>query len=407
MLRERLCTAVVLMMLVPATSDAREALFFVENRLGGDSNILRRGPSDLEEQDGFYEFVPGVQILERNEELNYRVFYSPTYQTFLENEDLDAWDHTQRASFDWAATPRDLLGLSQYYISTRTLRTDEEVSAAESDLVDEANRERIQRSRVALYYSRTFLPNLQGRLDLEFDDLEFDRPGNVDTRSYGSTVSLTYLVTPRWNVGLFGAFRYRQNRGVDVKRQSRSSAHIGNVALTIAHELTPTLRISARAGPSIVDTEESTPPTSPFTGTTETETTVFATVEIEKQWQRGQLFLSYQRTESASAGDGSSIVDIFTLEANHQLTMRWRARLFASFTRRNVVAESRSVVRFDQDTDNFQASALIERRLTDNLFLQGRVRFSRILRERTAADSGVEAWTGFLALRYNFDPWVF
>lgn len=249
MYRALLCASLGLVMLAAASANATEVAVSLENRIGGDQNILRT--SNDTKADGFWEIVPKVIVRERNRELRYDFQYTPIYETFFETDGIDGWDHIESGRFDWDITPRDTLGLTQEFAETRRIRQESaEAFEATSLVVEETDRQRIRRAAVGLYYTHFFTPRLSGRVDVDFSDIDFNSPFDIDTRAYGGSLSGQYAWSEQITLGLYGSGRYRESLGVGLQPSSTSA--IGNVALSVSADLLDGLEFFVQAGPSVV-----------------------------------------------------------------------------------------------------------------------------------------------------------
>lgn len=265
MYRAFICACLGLVMLAAVSANSTEVAFSLENRIGGDQNILRTSTDT--KSDGFWEIVPKVTIRERNRELRYDFQYTPIYETFFETDGIDGWDHIQSGRFDWDITPRDTLGFTQEFAETRRIRQESaEAFESSSPIVQETDRQRIRRAGVGLYYVHFFTPRWSVRVDANFSDIDFNSPFDVDTRAYGGSLSGQYIWSEQLTLGVYGSGRYRQSLGVG--RQPSSNSGIGNIAvsgsadLEILGNVFPGLgnllqgwELFAQAGPSIVRTE--------------------------------------------------------------------------------------------------------------------------------------------------------
>jgi hypothetical protein len=258
MYRAFVCACLGLVMLAAVSANSTEVAFSLENRIGGDQNILRTSTDT--KSDGFWEIVPKVTIRERNRELRYDFQYTPIYETFFETDGIDGWDHIQSGRFDWDITPRDTLGFTQEFAETRRIRQESaEAFESSSPIVQETDRQRIRRAGVGLYYVHFFTPRWSARVDANFSDIDFNSPFDVDTRAYGGSLSGQYIWSEQLTLGVYGSGRYRQSLGVG--RQPSSNSGIGNIAASVSADLAilgnslQGWELFVQAGPSIVRTE--------------------------------------------------------------------------------------------------------------------------------------------------------
>jgi hypothetical protein len=504
MQRAQLCAVLGFVMLSAVSAEAREVVFSMENRIGGDSNVFRRSQSRTE--DGFVSFVPKVALRERHEELNYDFWYTPIYEAFFDTSGIDGWDHVARGTLDWNVTPRDTIGTRGRFSHARQVRQETTDTIDDAlPVVEESDRERIRRSEVSVYYSHQFTPLLRGQVELDFSDIDYNSDRNVDTRAYGGTLESSYAVSPTTSVGISGSGRYRENLGVGL--QSSSNSTIGNVALSVSSNLTETLYVSLQAGPSVIRTEEddrtgttvpeyqfgtsggflvaqaidtqglggscffgmddlraacpflafdpisvpanpfqsvALPPPANSRGKSNTDVTYFAAARLTKTWQRSNFFLSYTRSESASAGVAtSSVIDAAIARYEIEPALGWKFSIRGEWSQRKTVSDvEQSVVTVDssgvpivtpagvtpppggpfffaqavglstvvttnggnQDVTQWRASATGDRRLTRQLSVLARVYFLRTRSKSVGRRVERDTVYGYVGFRYEFDP---
>jgi hypothetical protein len=401
MYRALLCAGLGFVMLSAVSANAREVAFSVDNRIGGDRNILRT--TDRTKADGYWELVPKVTLRERNRELRYNFQYTPIYEAYFKTDGIDGWDHIESGRLDWDITPRDTLGLTQEYAETRRLRQESrEAFGSSSPIVEESDRDRIRRAAVSLYYEHYFSPVLSGRVNFNFSDIDFNSPFDTDTRAYGGSLSGQYTWSEQIRVGLYSSGRYRENLGVGLQASSRSA--IGNVAFSISATLANGLEMSAQVGPSVVQTKADdrtgatveefvfgsdgqslfaraidsaggicnfenqdlvlacpfvafdpnflppgvTIPSAFVTlappvlddGLSNTDVSYFAEVKLTKSWELTKLYLAYNRSESASSGVAtSSILDVLSARLTFAPSPGWFFSFMADWTQRKFVSE--------------------------------------------------------------------
>jgi len=206
---------------------------------------------------------------------------------------------------------------------------------------------------------------------------------------------MQYILNPITVVGLSGTFRRREDRGV--VSQFRTETDIWNVAASFQRALTPTLSISAQVGPSFFRSRRKSQ--------NRRSTSYFAAAALEKTWQRSDLSASYTRSESSGGGNASSsIVDNVTLDFTHRLDRRWSFRVLGVWLKRKEISEAAGISKLK--TTQYRALASVTRRITRQLSVVGQ--FLYFNQDRNGTTSGSrsigDVYTGFLSLRYTFDP---
>lgn len=416
------------LMLAAASTEAREMNFLVDSNLGWDSNVFQR--SSQMRSDGYWEFSPRVIVRDSREELKYDFRYRPTFQAFFneDNIDIDDWDHNARADIDWRATPADTLTLGGSITRTRAVRQFQDDPAPitppdpEEFLLGESDRELILRSLAQLGYRRSFGADLSGRLDFNFEDIDYLSDQSIDTRSYSVSAGATRVFSPRTQAGLSATGRIRQGRGIDFLPfpaigQFSSRTLTGDFSFYVLQAIAPSLSLSVRAGPSVTQTEQDAPPlrdldpSTPARERTSSQQSVsfVADVSLEKQWRNSTGKIGYTRFESGTGGSSSaSIVDQVTVSLNHRPARRVTINLVGSWNQREVISELESSAQ--RGFQRYSGTAAASYEITRKVSILGRFSYSRSDNQtRTGSPQNTETakteiMRGSIIFRYSFDP---
>ncbi|MFP6654781.1 MAG: hypothetical protein VCB25_04090, partial [Myxococcota bacterium] len=160
------------------SAESRELNLLVDNNFGWDANVFQRASNA--ESDAYWEFSPRITLKESRDTLAYEFIYRPTFQAFFEIDNIDGWDHDGRATLNWLPSPVDVLSFKGSIVSSRHVRqlSDQDESLPFSDpdrfLLIESDRERVVRSLFQAGYSRRFSPVSSARIDLNFEDIDFE-----------------------------------------------------------------------------------------------------------------------------------------------------------------------------------------------------------------------------------------
>ncbi|MCP4905552.1 MAG: hypothetical protein GY910_11280 [bacterium] len=422
MVRAHVCVLVGLgLMLSAASTAARQLEFFVENRLVGSDNVSGQAQNSARNPraDGFWEIAPRVTVRETLDERSYDIRYQPSFEKYFAVDQLSGWDHNAVARADWALTPTDRLGVDGSFASNRRLREEFLDLGIDPDpALEPTDRQRIRRSRAALYYSRSFNQRLSARLDYRFDDLDYNRRDVSDSRSQTASLGMEYSPNQRTAVGVTGSLRHRNSRvnqtlsnGV-VFREVRNSSRTVDVSFSLRREIAKTLDVSIQAGPSIIETQQDVaalvvlvprPPPKSHSN----DLSFFAAASIRKTFRDAEMTLSYSRFESGGGGSvTSSISDSVTGSAIYRVDRWWVLRAFASWSRRKQFADDVSVGG-DEEITHYRVVGSLTRKFTPRLALTGRVQY-RVQSQKAPGDDPVtETLSGWIALRFSFDPIVF
>jgi len=393
------------LMLAAASTEARELEFSVESRIAGDSNVFRKNSDQV--ADGFHALSPRVVVREANSKLNYLFSYRPTYETYFKTSGIDGFDHRARGDLSWRPTAVDTFGLTGNFTSSRNLRIEDQSGPSNpAPSLEESDRERIQRSGARFSYDRALSEVLSVQVSATFDDLTFSRNTSIDSRAFSGQLSTQYVLNPITAVGLFGTFSARENRGSG--SQFTTETEIWNLAASFQRALTPTLNISAQAGPSFIRTKQISPVPA-FPDTESQSTSYFAAVVLDKTWPRSDFKTSYTRSESSGGGSASSSInDNVTLDFNHRISRHWSLRIFGSWLQSKEIEEVPVPGIGNQDRIQFRALVRATRRITRHLSVAGQFSFFTQDQDESAGSESIgEIFSGFLSLQYTFDPVVF
>ena len=429
MFRALRCALIGTFSMLAATSTyAGEAELSLEGRMGVDTNVLRRPTSPKSEARGdeqveaaFWEFAPSVRAYERKEPLTYDVSYRAVRQQFIERRSLTGWDHIASGDATWRVTPVDTLSMSGAHRNVRRLRIGPDVDPADPTNFSarESDRQRIRFSNASAAYTHSFDPRRSLTLSFDFQDIDFVPNTNpsidtVDTRAYTGSVSPSFVLDAKTSVGFGVTGRLRRNFG---KRfvgtpavQPRSDTEVlsGDFSLRIRRQLSSTASLSISAGPSIINTEIRAPQfAGPDLKDETNDVSWFAQASFQKRWRQSRVEITYSRFESASGGGGAaSIVDQASFLFDHRPADRWTLRFILNWNQRVQLVDSSPIVFIpDQETSRYQAIASARYRIAKHVFVTSQVQYwhQQQLREN-ARNVSLDVFTGFIGLRYTFEP---
>jgi hypothetical protein len=390
------------LMFAAASTEAREVEFSVESRIGGDNNVLRTSANRV--ADGFWALSPRVVVREGNSRLDYDFSYRPTYETYFTTSGIDGFDHWGRGILSWRPTAADTVGFSGDFTSRRSLRLEDQ--SGPLNLVA-SDRERIQRSEAQLSYNHALGVDLSVQASATFNDVDYSKSTSVDSRAYSGRLGTQYVLDPVTVVGLAGTFRQRESRGVGF--QFTTETDIWDVSASFRRALTPTLSLSAQAGPSFIRTTQKAP-FGLFPDEKSRSTSYFAAVVIDKTWRRSNLEASYTRSDTSGGGtSSSSITDKVSLSFNHRLSRQLYFRISGSWLQSKEISDRPGGRR--QETTQYRAFTTLTRTITSQLSIVGLFSFFIQDQKQGALTAGSDSiggvYSGFLSLRYTFDPVVF
>jgi hypothetical protein len=389
----------------------------VENRIGGDSNVLR-SENDPERnsdpiEDGTYEISPRLSVRDNGDNLHYRFDYQPTYRSFFKTNGINGFDHVAHGDVTWLPTAIDKFEMTGSHFNSRQIRIEDAGTGAGGNF-DVNTRNRIRQSLAHVGYQRSFSPVFSVGAAGDFSDFDFGtKPQNqTDSRAYSGQVFTQYKLSPLTEVGFSVLGRLRENRAVGPTRIS-SRSDVWNVVGSISRTITPTMSVSIQAGPSIIRQQQFAGGAfDPNTGQRykrdeSSNINVFASASATKAWKTGDANLSYVRSEqrSGAVASGSSISDQVQLNLNHRINDNWVVRDVVLWNRlaqisRQESSNSRFVQIFVRNT------ATVEWTLSRHFAVIGN--YSLIWQQNDANNSAqstkVTVHLGYLGIRYTFEP---
>jgi len=387
------------LMLVSASTEARELELSVENRIGGDSNVF--GRSSDHEADGFYSLSPRLSLREGHSNLNYDFSYQPTYKAYFTTSGINGFDHRGNGALSWRATAADSLAASATFSSRRSFRREDQ-SASSSAPVEGSDQERVQRSDAQLSYSRALSEGLSIQGSASLNDVDYSRNTSIDSRAYSGQLGTQYILNPTSQIGFSGTFRRREDRGVG--NQFTTETDIWNIGMSVQRALTPTITISMQGGPSFIRSRQKASTAGDPDDKSRT-TSYFAAVSLDKSWKRSEWSASYTRSESSGGGTASSsIVDNVRLDFRHRLSRRWRIHAGGTWLQSKEISEVRNANR--RKITQYRVVVEMAREITRQLSVVGQFWYSNQDENRgaTSASSIGDVSVGFISVRYTFDP---
>ncbi|MEM9173934.1 MAG: hypothetical protein AAGC67_01780 [Myxococcota bacterium] len=416
-------------LLAASATDARELEFYLENRIGGDSNVFRReqtsAPGRPSVKGGaVYEITPRVTLRDRGDALEYEFTYQPTYEQFFLLEgnngvgDVSGLDHSAFGELSWRVSPSTFVAAEGAYFRQRRVR-EEITGVVASDRTLEANDSNfIERGRGSLDFQRS----LNGRLSLTggygFDSLDPNEDEQSDTISHRGSLGLNYALDRHTRVGVTFNLRDR-NTSVSIPATTpppetltfRSNTRTYDVSLSISRSISEHWDLSVAVGPSVLRTEDE----NSFTpGTTSNDdNSIFAQALSTYRFKNGELQCAYIRSESGGGGGAaaSSIYDDVSCQAIWTPYREWTFRVEGGWNRRESVP-SNFLSGLEVRTDRIWAAASATYRFSNRLSVIGNLRWADQAQDefrfffvnRTVLRDFI---LGRVAVRYTFEPYVF
>lgn len=431
------------LMLAASSTDARELEFFIENRLGGDSNVFRRSDEasgDLSpKRAAVWEISPRITLRDDRDELEYDFRYQPTYERFfaveddVDGEDFSGFDHLATGNYLWRIDPATSVGIDGRFTRQRRVREGFlDLGPIPDPPLEQTDNEYVQRGRGVLSLSRAFSQSMSVRGFYTFDDFDVSQQDQGDSRLHSVSGGVYYALFEHMTLGVNTTYRDRATKAsfdpdptqsgtpaTDI-RESRSETQTIDVSFSIAQEISPHFSLSVAVGPSFFDTRDED---SLGNVSHNTDDSIFASVTATRLFRKGKAELAYTRSEGGGGGviATTSILDSITGDVVYRPTRRWVLRSRAAWTHRATISSDAFLGR-DTRTDWVTVSGSVQRYVTENFSVIARLRYSwsqlddfrpaqflapGVLIPARSTRRTNETIQGFIALRYTFDPYVF
>jgi len=361
--------ALVMLALLPGVALPAAAAEFIPSwDVNGvwSSNVFRS--SENEESDFSVRAGPTLRVREEQGDLTYDVNYQARYQAYARVKGLNGLDSVDQylsAGGAWTVTPTTTIAASDNFAYATNLNALFSPSGLVSTLVIERQRITTNDAEASLTQRLGPLWNLTASVANNL--LDYQDPRQSDTTATTGTLQLTRGFTPRLVAGV-GAEYQRQDFAAVGQIPSRGTTLYQGFGV-LNYRISPTWRLSARAGPAFVQPDSvrvdtvrlpsilfvdpstcpkradgqpvyivypqtlnggcvpsgafapSNPFTNvPFVGEQDVGSSLnyFGRVSIEKEWRLWRASLAYSRSASNNSGlNGSTTVDQFSG------TMRW------------------------------------------------------------------------------------
>jgi len=244
--------------LILLSSSARGA---VDLELGWDSravwtsNVFR---SSDEEEDAFSLLNgPNIGLRQRQGDLRFDVLYRPRYEFFPDLRDADAFEHYLSADSSWSIDRRTTVSLRERFVYSRALRrlfdvTDPADPEAGELIVD---REAVFRNDASIDLSRFLSRRMVATIRFDHGLRDYERATRSDSVSYGGSVNLRRILSPRQSAGLgLSGSRFVNEESANVPEDRGTTV----VQLFALYELQilPALRLSVSAGPAWTQSDQ-------------------------------------------------------------------------------------------------------------------------------------------------------
>jgi hypothetical protein len=247
----------IALLLVPTMLRAEEVQFGVRTGVSWSDNVFGvaddqqlGGEDDDPVSDFSGRISPSVAIRDPDGELTWSAFYQPSYEAYLDEGELDGFDHTLSANGSWRFAERWTLSLDESYaIYQNAVRFNEAAGpGGELNLVFRDQEVRTNATSASLQHALSQRDIVA--LTLSHDSIEYPDGGGNDRSSPSLALAYRHLLSERTTLGARLAW-IRQTYDRQVADDDETDFY--NLAGTLEYRFSPTFRIEAAAGPTLID----------------------------------------------------------------------------------------------------------------------------------------------------------
>ena len=380
-----------------APAEAQELRLGLGQELVGETNVFKTSVDP--QADATYRIRPTINLSQPESNLNYEFLYHPSYQTYVQADGLNGWDHVARGRASYQFQARDRLRFRGEYLDFRTIRADTQLDINDVPFVVRNADGRSRRALAELALDHSFAQRVQGTIGLRYDNSSFTESNFSSNQAVGALAQLTYAFRERFTAGLGVDTRYRDFEETEFSPGSNSTIVNTNVIAQV--DVTPTLEFRFTGGPAGLFTRQDLPeprevsrfiaggtlagrnwgdPSTPGTcgtinglpalrrcqpidpsglglmlldttvvglvpgdtlfGRSTSALTYFISVTLRKRFPRGSAAISFSRNEDGGAGLSTlSILNQASLRVVYQLSDPWRFTLAAVYLSREAVSQ--------------------------------------------------------------------
>jgi hypothetical protein len=245
------------LLLAPATLRAEEIQFGIRSNVSWTDNVYGT-PEDFEtagrEEDAIDDYSlrmsPWLALKDEDGELTWDLRYQPSYEVYLDQGELDGFDQAISAGLAWRLSDRWSFALREnYYLNQSTVRFNEVAGPGEEVTLGFRDQEvRSNRTSASLTHLLTPLDSLV--FSVGYTTYEYPDTDRGDRENPYSSLAYDHRFTERTAAGMRFSFTRQSNEGNFADDQT----DFYNLSGTLRHAFSPTFRVEAAAGPTLVDT---------------------------------------------------------------------------------------------------------------------------------------------------------
>jgi hypothetical protein len=201
------------------------------------------------ESDFSARITPLLSVDDPDGNLTWSLVYQPTYEAYLHTSDLDGLDHdvagtvSWRFADSWSATLRQ-----SYAVYQNSIRLNEAVGPGEEVTLGYQNQE-IRANRTSVGLGHTLGPRDSISAGFSYTNFQYPDGDGIDRDIPTANLAYEHLWSERTKLGA----RFSWTRQVYQNPSGDDETDFYNLGATLDYRFSPTLRIEASAGPTIVD----------------------------------------------------------------------------------------------------------------------------------------------------------
>ncbi len=400
-MKRLLAVALLAAFVAPGLAGAADVQVSLSAAVEYDNNVGR--VDQQEQRDAVLRAMPQFRFREDEGTINWDVVYRPAYEYAVDTGFIDDFRHFARAGASW-----DLSDRTQIFFNDRFLFSDALDTVSGFDENAEpflaTNTANVIRNSATLGVHHDLTPRLQGTASFTHRLFETQLQDRSDNQSYGGTLNLLYMLTPRHRLGAGVSSTYQDFEESANGRLPESQNLFVNLFGTWTWVVDDTLSFEVTAGPTFVDTQQpattstvsfatigpggslggitiaataasgcnptfvtladcpggyveltgadetafrmpSPSFTAPAVAADDTAWTIFVEAEVRKRWTPDIVStLSYSRRDSAASGlGGSTVLDQINFTTSWRISEKWDTALGATAAFRDSLSPRRQI----------------------------------------------------------------
>jgi hypothetical protein len=249
-------------LLLPAHAGSENFDYGVSTQGGWSSNVYGSGDDatitsegrlvELDEVDDFSMRVsPWGRVSDPDGNVTWEVQYKPSYEYYLQEDDIRGFDHEAGGQVFWRLSPRTSLSVYDAFRQYRSLlRFNENAALPTEAAVLRGTREEVTGNLASVTLRHVLTPLDELSLTGQYLVRDYEQASDVDT--FTAIASWRHSLDSRTSVGLRGSWS-QQSFARQVGGDSVTNYY--NVSGTLEHRFSRTLRFEFYAGPAWIDAD--------------------------------------------------------------------------------------------------------------------------------------------------------